>query len=201
MNNFPRFNPNEPALDQLSTTNLNLVSGGQKSNQIQPGVGYRLTQTGGGTTMNITRRIRRAAPIVGNLLIIQGTDTGKYQITTGTVNSEDPTLGGVAIGGDPDAEPVVAIPELTVTADTYVWIKCVGVFADPDTYTITIETESTTSPPSGTTITATGFTSFFKIGKIDYTAGTPATYDITNNHSGGNLNVESFGNVNLWFKS
>ena len=135
------------------------------------------------------------------LQIVDGTEAGKYQVTAGTVNSEDPTLGGVAIGGDPDAEPVVAIPELTVTADTYVWIKCVGVFADPDTYTITIETESTTSPPSGTTITATGFTSFFKIGKIDYTAGTPATYDITNSHSGGNVNVESFGNVNLWFKS
>jgi len=56
MNNFPTFNPNEPLLNQISSNKLNLVSGGQKSNQLQSGVGYRITQTPGGTTMNMPKR-------------------------------------------------------------------------------------------------------------------------------------------------
>jgi len=56
MNNFPTFNPNQPLLEQISSNKLNLVSLGQKSNQLQSGVGYRLTQTAGGTTQNIIKR-------------------------------------------------------------------------------------------------------------------------------------------------
>jgi len=56
MNNFPTFNPNEPLLNQISSNKLNQVSGGQKSNQLQSGVGYRLTQTSGGTSVNIIKR-------------------------------------------------------------------------------------------------------------------------------------------------
>ena len=148
--------------------------------------------------MNVIRRIRRATAVVGKLLIIQGTDTGKYQITAGTVNGEDPTLGGVAIGGDAEADPVVAIPEFTVTATTYVWIKCVGVFGSPDTYTVTIETEATTDTPTGTAITATGFTSFYYIGEVEVDT---EDFTITNQHGGGNLGVDSWGLYNLWWRA
>jgi len=56
MNNFPEFNANQPALTQLSASKLNQVSLGQKSNQIQPGVGYRVTQTPGGTTTSVIKK-------------------------------------------------------------------------------------------------------------------------------------------------
>jgi len=135
------------------------------------------------------------------LQIKNGTEAGKYQITEGVVNGEDPTLGGAVIGGDPEADPVVDVPEFTVTETTYVWVKCVGVFADPDTYTITIETETSTGAPSGTAISATAFTSFYYIGKIEFTAGSPATYEITNQHGGGNLGVDSWGLYNLWWRA
>ena len=85
MNNFPRFNPNEPALNQLSSTNLNLVSGGQKSNQLQPGVGYRITQTPGGTTMNITKRRKQVAPALPWKVTSNGDD--KISVGYGSVLS------------------------------------------------------------------------------------------------------------------
>jgi len=133
-----------------------------------------------------------------NLQITDGTEVGKYQITDGTVNTQTPTLGGVEISGDPDADPVVLPPEFTVTATTYVWIKVVGVFASPDTYTITIETPTTSAPPTEA-VSASGFTSYHLVGYVTFTSGSPDTYSITNDHSGGNLGIESFGGVNLWW--
>jgi len=56
MNQFPKFEPNDPARFQLTSTRLNMVSLGQKSNQIQPGVGYRVTQTPGGTMVSAIRK-------------------------------------------------------------------------------------------------------------------------------------------------
>jgi len=56
MNHFPQFDPNVQATVQLTSTRLNSVSLGQKSNQIQPGVGYRVTQTPGGTTVSAIRK-------------------------------------------------------------------------------------------------------------------------------------------------
>ena len=140
------------------------------------------------------RRGRGQGVIIGKLLIANGSETGKYKITDGKVNFVTPTLGGTLIDNDPP-------PEITVTADTWVYIKVVGTFADPDTYVVTIETEAAATPPTGTDITASGFTSFFYIGRVDFTSGTPDTFTIINSHSGGNLGVESFGNVNLWWKS
>ena len=139
------------------------------------------------------------------LQIKNGTEAGKYQITEGVVNGEDPTLGGAVIGGDPEADPVVDVPEFTVTATTYVWVKCVGVFGSPDSYTTSIETDTAGygigDPPAGTDISATGFTSFYYIGEVAFTAGSPATYEITNQHGGGNLGVDSWGLYNLWWRS
>ena len=56
MNHFPKFDPNKEAHLQLGSVNLNTISLGQKSNQIQPGVGYRVTQTPGGTTTSVIKR-------------------------------------------------------------------------------------------------------------------------------------------------
>lgn len=131
------------------------------------------------------------------LTIKQGTASNKFQIIPGYVNMLVPTLATVALDNDPP-------PEITAgTTDTYVWIKIVGTFdVGDDTYVVTIETTTTSSPPSGTAISSTGFTSFRSIGVVYYTAasgGDPESWDIVNFHNGGNLGVESFGNVNLWW--
>ena len=128
------------------------------------------------------------------LTLKKGTDVDDIQIIPGYVNLEMPTLGGTALN---QATP----PEITVTADVWVWLKCVGTFGSPDTYVVTVETTTTATAPTGTTITATGFISFRPLGSVDFTAGSPATYDITNVHSGGNFGVDSFGNINLWWKA
>ena len=128
------------------------------------------------------------------LTLKKGTDVDDIQIIPGYVNLEMPTLGGTALN---HATP----PEITVTADVWVWLKCVGTFGSPDSYVVTVETTTTATAPTGTTITATGFISFRPLGSVDFTAGSPATYDITNVHSGGNFGVDSFGNINLWWKA
>ena len=136
------------------------------------------------------------------LIIKSGSEAGKYRITDGVVNSETPTLGGVDIGGDPIADPVVPPPEFTVTETTYAWIKCVGTFGTPDTYVVTIETETTEGVPAETAISGTGFTSFYYIGKVDFeVVETVDTYAILNQHSGGNLGVDSWGLYNLWWRA
>jgi hypothetical protein len=127
------------------------------------------------------------------LTIIQGTAADKFQIVPGYVNSVMPTLATVAL----DA---TTPPEITVTEPLYVWIKVVGTFGTPDSYVVTIETQTSSAYPTGVEITVTGFTSFWRIGLINFISGTPDTFEILNAHSGGNLGVESFGNVNHWWK-
>lgn len=125
------------------------------------------------------------------LILIQGSAADKFQVTPGFVNALMPTLGGTAIN---NATP----PEITITADRWVYVKVVGLFGSPDTYTITIEQETTAAVPADA-ISATGFTSYFLIGLIDFTSGSPDTFAITNDHSGGNLGVENLGAVNFWW--
>jgi hypothetical protein len=132
-----------------------------------------------------------SAPL--KLTIQQGTAEDKFQIIPGTVNSEMPTLDTVAL----DA---TTPPEITVTEPLYVWIKVVGTFGTPDSYVVTIETQTSSAYPIGVEITVTGFTSFWRIGLINFISGPPDTFEILNAHSGGNLGVESFGNVNHWWK-
>jgi hypothetical protein len=87
MNHFPSFNPNEPALHQLSATKLNSVSQGQKSNQIQPGIGYRVTQTPGGTTVSVIKRRHRAAESAALEFPFEIYDTGVAFVSrAGTFN-------------------------------------------------------------------------------------------------------------------
>ena len=136
---------------------------------------------GGGTT------------ILG-LLIVSAATVGDYSVTTGTVNSVVPTLGGTALNA-------ATAPTFTVTADNYIWLKCVGTFGSPDTYVVTVVQSSTDATPAGTAITATTFTSFYYIGWVDFTAGSPATYAITNEHGGGILGVDSWGLYNVWWRA
>jgi len=156
---------------------------------------FPANESGGGSGQQPTRG---GSSVVPPLQIINGSETGKFSITDGSVNSQSPTLGGVPIAGYPLADPVVPPPEFTVTANTYVWIKVVGVFGSPTTHTITIETDTAGSglgdPPAGTAISATGFTSFYYIGEVL----SPPTYSISNWHSGGNVAVLSWGLYNVW---
>lgn len=130
------------------------------------------------------------------LVIVQGTAANKFQISPGYVNFEMPTLGAVALN---NATP----PEVTVSADTWFWVKVVGTFGigGDDTYVVTIETSSTNATPAGTEITETGFTAFRSIGHVDFTAGSPnETFEINNVYEGGNMGVDSYGNVNLFWR-
>ena len=126
------------------------------------------------------------------LTIKLGTAADKFQIVPGYVNFLMPTLSGTALN---NATP----PEITVTADVWIYAKVVGTFGSPDTYVMTIHTESTDTPPTEE-VSGTAFTSYFPLGMVDFTSGSPSTYVIANYHSGGNLGVESFGAINLWWK-
>jgi len=55
MNQFPQFQANAPALPQLSATRMNMLSDGIRANQIKSGIGYRVSQTPGGTTLAIVK--------------------------------------------------------------------------------------------------------------------------------------------------
>lgn len=137
-----------------------------------------------------------AAAETRNLIIVQGTAANKFQISPGYVNFEMPTLGAVALNN-------TTPPEVTVSADTWFWVKVVGSFGvgGEDTYVVTIETSSTNATPAGTEITEAGFTAFRSIGHVDFTAGSPNdTFEIYNVYEGGNMGVDSYGNVNLFWR-
>jgi hypothetical protein len=139
--------------------------------------------------VTITGRVNNAAKVLP-LQIAKATNTQIY-ITVGLVNyTYYPTISGVAINNDPR-------PLLTISANSYIWIKCVGTFGSPDTYVVTIEKNTSSTPPAASAIIATGFTSCFLIGTVDFAGG--VITEITNIFSGGNLGVESFGSTNMWW--
>jgi len=142
------------------------------------------------STINKNPRINQT-PL---LLINAGLDSGGdalIQITSGYVNLEMPTLGGTALDA---ATP----PTIVVDADKYVYVKCVGTFGSPDTYVVTIHTEATDTPPTEA-ISATGFTSYYPLGFAIFNATGDITLTLI--HSGGNLGIESFGSINLWWNT
>lgn len=143
---------------------------------------------------NAKSKAPRIKPI--NLYLIHaGLDSNGdslVRVTPGYVNGEMPTLETVPLDDE-------ELPTIVVDEDKYVWLKCVGTFGSPDTYVVTVETESTDVVPTGTEITAYGFVSFFKIGYAIFNY--PGDIEITNIHSGGNLGVDSWGLYNLWWRS
>ena len=114
----------------------------------------------------------------------------EISISPGYVNQVYPTIAGTSINTDPP--PVIAI-----TAESWIWIKCVGTFATPDTYVVTIEKTTTSTAPAASTIISTGFTTCFLLGIVGFASGDITT--ITNVFSGGDMGVESFGSVNMWW--
>jgi hypothetical protein len=124
----------------------------------------------------------------GRLILTAGTAANKVKVAFGTVNGVTPLIGTTPLDDDP-------APELTISGDTWVWLKCVGLFSGP-AYTVTVEVSGTDSPPSGTTISTTGFTSYRLVGTVSLVSGSAVIGD---NRSSGDLAVESFGSANFWW--
>lgn len=130
------------------------------------------------------------------LVLVAGSDSTKVKVTDGLVNGQHPKLGGSYLNSDP-------APELTITGDSVVWIKCVCEYSGSgNNYEITIEKTSgtsTTTPPAAPTITPTGFTSCDAIGRVNFSGGSITS--IERIHDGGNLGVENCGAANIWFNT
>jgi hypothetical protein len=127
---------------------------------------------------------------VAHLVLTSGTAANKIQVTTGGVNSLTPTLGGTSLSA-------TTPPEITVpSGGIWVWLKVIGVFGSTDSYTVTVETATTSTRPTGTEILATGFTTFHFVGSATLTSGVAS---IAENRSGGDLAVDSFGSQTLWW--
>jgi len=133
------------------------------------------------------REIAPESPL-GRLVLKAGTAADKIQVTVGDVNSITPTLGATLLDNDPP-------PEITVSDNVWVYVKCVGAFGSPDTYTITIHEEASSTLPTEV-ITPSGFTSYRIIGAVEFVDGAAI---IVSNRTPGDLGVESFGNTNIWW--
>lgn len=135
------------------------------------------------------RLIGGAAATTGPLQLVSGTGPTKLQVTSGLVNGQVPTLGGVALNAG-------TTPEITVAAGIWVWLKVIGTFGTPDSYVITVETSASSAPPTASAITATTFTTCLLVGSATFAGG-----EITGieTREAGHLGVDSFGAVNLWW--
>lgn len=129
-------------------------------------------------------------PRITKKLQITKSSNDEIFITPGYVNQIYPTIAGTSIYTDPP-------PVIVITAQSWIWIKCVGTFATPDTYVVTIEKTTSSTAPAASTIIASGFTTCFLLGIVDFASGDITT--ITNVFSGGDMGVESFGSVNMWW--
>ena len=123
MNEFPQFHPGEPALGQLSSVRLNKISLGQKGNQIQPGTGYRVNQTSGGTTVSTVRKripSQQFDPLWTTMTFVDP----DYQIVMqdGKVIARDNLVGDCVTTWDIDNLPTKDSP-MTVADGDKVWCK------------------------------------------------------------------------------
>jgi|SRR5690606_10183921 len=123
------------------------------------------------------------------LLDVSTSGSLKIRVYHGYVNGEMPTMGGTSLN---HSTP----PTDTITATTYYWLKADAEFSDPSSGTYTVETTTTSTPPSGTTITGTGFVSYNLIGLASVYMG-----DITDiaQYVKENQHVDSYGAVNIWW--
>lgn len=124
------------------------------------------------------------------LYLVAGSASDTVQVTPGYVNLEMPTLGGDPLDDDP-------IPELTITADTWVWLKTVATYGTPDTYVVTVETSASSTPPGSPVISEAGFTSYKLVGKVEWSS---PNAEIAQNRDGSDLSVDSYGNTNYWWR-
>ena len=161
------------------------------------GPGLQMTESPSGTIISLAPKKTTAGTAQLPLTVIQGSEPDKIQVTPGYANTAMPTISTVALDA---ATP----PEITITAaSTHVWLKYVGSFdvnGVQTSGTATIETNTSITPPAGTTITPTSFTTYRRLAWIEKTgSGADTVLTITQIHGGGNLGVESYGNVNLWW--
>jgi len=186
MNTTRNFDPNGDSEVELGANNLNkLVNENKSAQPIPGGKGIRISQHSSGFTVSVIkpRTLTTRTP----LIIVRSTSAEKVRVTAGYINQVMPTF---------DGTPLDELPEIEIEADTWVWAKCVGTFGDPDSYVATIETSLDASVPAGTAISGTGFTTYYPIGNIVFEG-----FIITNQHSGGNLGVDSWGLINLWWRA
>ena len=175
MNHFPKFEPNDPAQTQLTSSRLNMVSLGQKSNQVQPGVGYRVTQTAGGTTVSPIKR--RRASVTDTILPFQIRVTADSLIAAPGV-----------IGGDSIAETVEASPAdgtWYFEADVTINATSGAITAMAAAWVASLSTE-----------TSTDF--FLTVGSVDVVSGVPDSTTIVQ-YTYGPLLVLQYGAVaDVW---
>jgi len=136
------------------------------------------------------RQFYKTTDPVGNLVLALGSEADKIRVTVGTVNDVIPTLSTVALDDDP-------YPEVTITTQTWFWLRCETTYGATDTHDVTVET-NTAGPakPSGTDITAGGFVDYHYIGSADVDAGVAS---ILENRSPGDLKVDAFGSLIAWW--
>lgn len=116
-------------------------------------------------------------------------------ITPGLVNGISPTFTGATAGTSGTLLLSSIPPPLkTISATRYFWIKCVGTFGAPDTYVITIHSDTDETTPEEE-ITGSTFTAYKYMGYVEITGGA-VSYIETLLKS--NQYVESYGSVNLW---
>jgi hypothetical protein len=160
---------------------------------IRVGPGLALSSGPRGVSINLlpAQRARPATRRAIPFQVYSASDgaTLKFGVSVGRVNLQIPTLGGVALD---DPTP----PTETITATTYVWLKCVGTFGSPDTYVVTVEATTSTTAPDPDSISGTGFVSCLPIAEITVASG--AITDIRQLVF-ANLGVDSYGNINNWW--
>lgn len=170
-----------------------IIAATRRNSVVQAGAGSRVSTYPNGTIIETPRPraldYPRRAKTPFQIYNASSGATLKVGVYKGYVNGVMPTLGGTALD---NATP----PTATITATTWVWLKCVATFGAPDTYVVTVETTTANSPPTAEAITGTGFTSCLLIGIATVSGGV-----ITNvgPEVFYNLGVESYGNVNSWW--
>lgn len=171
---------------------------GQKVNEIidanpplEAGTGLIITRSDSNILIGLDKS--RPARLPFTLYVASEGATLKVGITPGLVNGISPTFTGASPAGELEDLPP---PLLTITATRYFWLKCVGTFAAPDTYVITVESNTTGTVPAAESITGTGFTSFLYLGDVTVVSG---GISAINSALRSSLGVESYGNVNNWW--
>lgn len=164
--------------------------------RVQRSVDIDAAVTSEGTLLTLRNPSTGGIRTTGKLLpfTLYDASTGstlKVGITPGTVNGISPTFTGASPSGTLSATPP---PLLTITETTYFFIKVIGTFGDPDSYVVTVETNTTGDIPSGTEITGTGFTSFLWLGTAPVESG---ALMVPESLCSTNLGVESLGNFNF----
>jgi hypothetical protein len=119
------------------------------------------------------------------------TTTLKVGITPGLVNGISPSTSGGLLSAIPP-------PLETITSTTHFWVRVVATFGTPDSYVVTIATDTAADAygDDDEVITSTGFTSYWYLGYAWVSSG--AISEIVSEVK-TNLGCETGGTFNLWW--